>query len=206
MGMQKLPVLGLFSATNVNVAGITGTDALSPFTIRTPFANQVTISRFKLTVATSAVILSGRCTVTCASHLMTQVGQQVTFSGATGPGLLLNNQTWTIDTITSSSVYSFPCNLADGTATGTVVQEPVFTLPQGFSYCIMNANGNVEFCPDNTYNSVTGYAVAGVPTAPNWSILLTGGSAVTGLVASDGFGARIRCMGTTASSYYTSIG
>jgi hypothetical protein len=214
MGMQKLPVLGTFIANQVPVPGQTGPN-YSTGVITDPAANRVTISRFKLTVATSIVVTTGIAVVTCANHLNTKIGQQVTFSGGTGAaGLLLNNQTWTISSITSSSVYSFPCNLPDGSITGTIVQEPVFTLPAGFILCTMDANANVEMCVDNTYNSPTGYSVAGVATAQvitpaglvSWQILITGNSTpVVGLVVSDGFATRIRCMGTTASSYFSVV-
>ena len=141
-------------------------------------------------------------------------GGTSTLANFVAAGLLLNNQTWTISSITSSSVYSFPCNLPDGSITGTIVQEPVFTLPAGFILCTMDANANVEMCVDNTYNSPTGYSVAGVATAQvitpaglvSWQILITGNATpVVGLVVSDGFATRIRCMGTTASSYFSVV-
>lgn len=219
MGMQKLPILGGFIANQVLVPGQTGAN-YSTGAITDPTANRVAIARFKSGTVDSVVVASGIATVTInAGHLHTKLGQQVTFSGATGAGtgLLLNNQTWTVSSITSATVYKFPCNLPDiASVAGTIVQEPVFTLPQGFSYCMMYANANVEVCVDNTYNSPTGYAVAGAatvfpdgstPTNGGWNILLTGNSTpVFGLVASDGFAARIRCMGTTATSYFSLIG
>jgi hypothetical protein len=213
MTMQKLPYLGSFIQSQVPVAGITGTDALTPFTVRSASANKVAISRFKLSGAAIA-IASGVATVTLTAHLNTQVGQQVTFSGCTGASIGLNDQTWTITSITSTSVYTFNCNLADNASvSGTIVQEPVFTLPQGFTYVSMDANANIEVCIDNTYNSPTGYAVAGVATAMpttlagGWIILITGNATpVRGLVAGDGFAARMRCMGTTATSYFSPVG
>ena len=215
MGMQKLPFPGTFIQNQVPVAGITGTDALTPFTVRSAAANRVTISRFLLSGASIAVA-SGVATVTLASHLNTQVGQQVTFSGATGAtGLLLNNQTWTISSITSSSVYTFPCNIPDiASITGIIVQEPVFTLPQGFIQVTMDANANVEMNVDNSNESSTGHAVAGVPTAQiitptglvSWQKLVVGNATpVVSTVISDGFSTRIRCMGTTASSYFSVV-
>ena len=212
MSMQKLPYLGSFAKSQVPIAGITGTDALTPFTVRSAAANKVAIPRFKLSGAAIA-ISSGVATVALAAHLNTQVGQQVTFSGCTGASIGLNDQTWTIASITSSSVYTFACNLADNASvSGTIVQEPVFTMPQGFNYVVMDANANIEVCLDNTYMSSTGYSVAGVATAMpttlsgGWRILIVGNATpVVGLVASDGFAARMRCMGTTASSYFSNI-
>jgi len=76
----------------------------------------------------------------------------------------------------------------------------------------MDANANVEVCIDNTYNSPTGYAVSGVATAlpttagGGWIKLFVGNATpVIGMAASDGFATRIRCMGTTASSYFSNV-
>jgi hypothetical protein len=214
MGIQKLPVQGTLTAAYVNVPGQTGPN-YSTGVVTAAAANRVTISRFKLSGA-AIVITSGRAVVTLASHLNTILGQQVTYSGGTGVlGLLLNDQTWTIDRITSSSVYEFACNLADGTATGTIVQEPVFTLPQGWTQVTMDANANVEMCVDNTNESPTGHSVAGVATAQtitptglmSWQKLVVGNATpLVNTVFSDGFATRIRCMGTTASSYFSYIG
>src|SRR5712675_1842005 len=117
----------------------------------TLFNTEVTVSRFLLSGA--AITLDGTlATVTLASHLFTAAGQQVTFSGATGV-TGINNQTWTINQVVSSSVYTFPCKLT-GTVTGTIVQEPVFTLPAGINFVRTGANAIVEYNPDNNYNAV----------------------------------------------------
>jgi len=217
MSTQKLPVQGTLIKPQIDVPGQTGAN-YSTGVVTLPAANRVTIARFKSGTVNSVAVASGIATVTIAAgHLHTKIGQQVTFSGATvaGSGLLLNDQTWTISAITSATVFAFPCNIPDIAAiAGTIVQEPVFTLPNGWSQCTMNANANVEICVDNTNESPTGHSVAGVPTAHiitptglmSWQIQLVGGSAVTGFVFSDGFSTRIRCMGTTASSYYSVVG
>ena len=217
MSMQKLPVQGLFIKPQVPVAGQSGPN-YSTGVITQPEANRVTISRFKSGTVDSVAVLSGVATVTInAGHLHTKLGQQVTYSGGTGAsGLLLNNQTWTVSTIVSATVYKFPCNIPDTAAVaGTIVQEPVFTLPQGFSQCTMDANANVEMNVDNSNESPTGHAVLGVPTVQvagttglsSWQILITGNATpVRGLVFGDGFSTRIRCMGTTASSYFSVVG
>ena len=210
MGIQKLPVQGTATAVYVPVPGQTGAN-YSTGVVTAAAANRITISRFLLSGASIAVV-SGVATVTLTAHLNTKVGQQVTFSGGTGAaGLLLNNQTWTINSITSSSVYTFQCNIPDtASISGTLVQEPVFTLPQGWTQVSMDANANVEMNVDNTNESPTGPAVAGVATAQiitptgliSWQKLVVGNATpVIGFVWSDGFCTRIRCMGTTASSY-----
>jgi hypothetical protein len=197
MSMQKLPVIGTFFKNQVPVPGQTGVNALTGATVA-PAATEVTISRFLLSGA--AIVLDGTtATVTLASHLNTIVGQQVTFSGATGV-TALNGQTWTISQIVSASVYRFPCTLT-GTVTGTIVQEPVFTLPQGHIIVRMAANANVEYNSDNGYISPSGSA-----TAPTWKIQVVGNATpVVALVVSDGFATRIRCMGTTASSFFNVV-
>ena len=196
MSMQKLPVQGTMFANQINVPGQTGVNALTGATVL-PSANEVSIIRFLLSGA--AIVLDGvNATVTLAAHLNTIVGQQVTFSGATGPGAQLNNQTWTIGSITSTSVYTFPCSLAAGTATGTIVQEPVFTLPQGFVFVKTLANAIVEYNSDNLYVNANGSA-----TAPTWkTILAATGNAV---IPSDGFSVRLRCSGTTATTVYSVV-
>lgn len=198
MSIQKLPFLGSVFAKLLPVAGQTGAAALTPFAVVAAAACEVTIARFKLSGA--AIVLDGtNATVTLASHLNTRVGQQVTFSGATGV-TAINDQTWTISKITSTSVYVFPCKLT-GTVAGTIVQEPVFTLPQGLNICRMDANANIEYNSDSLYNSANGST-----TAPTWKIYIVGnGTPVVGMIASDGFGVRMRCMGTTASSYFNNF-
>lgn len=196
MSTQKLGVLGLFFQNLVPVPGQTGPN-YSTGVVTQPTANEVSITRFLLSGA--AIVLDGtNATVTLASHLNTIVGQQVTFSGATGPGAQLNGQTWTISAIASSSVYSFPCSLPAGTATGTIVQEPVFTLPPGWSIVRTGANAVVEYNSDNGFN-----ALSGAQTAPAWKVLLA--VSVVGLAPSDGYAVRIRCNGTTATTYFSPI-
>ena len=217
MGLQKIPVQGTFIQGQVPVPGQTGAN-YSTGAVTLPAANRVTISRFRSGTVDSISVASGIATVTInAGHLHTKIGQQVTFSGGTGAGsgLLLINQTWTISAITSATVYAFPCNIPDIAAiTGTVIQEPVFTLPYGWSQVSMDANANVEMCVDNTNESPTGHAVLGVATVQvagttglsSWQIMYTGNATpVRGFIFSDGFSTRIRCMGTTASSYFSLV-
>ena len=194
MTMMKLPVQGTFFANQLAVAGQTGVNALTGATVN-PSANEVSISRFLLSGAT--IVLDGvNATVTLAAHLNIIVGQQVTFSGATGV-TAINNQTWTIGSITSSSVYTFPCSLT-GTVTGTIVQEPVFTLPQGFTFMRTAANAIVEYNPDNLYVNANGSA-----TAPTWRTILA--ASANAVVPSDGFSVRLRCSGTTATTTYNVV-
>lgn len=197
MTMMKLPVQGTMFANQLNVPGQTGVNALTGATVL-PSANEVSITRFLL-AATSIVMDGVNATVTIpGGHLNTIVGQQVTFSGATGPGAQLNNQTWTIGSITSSTVYTFPCSLAAGTATGSPVQEPVFTLPQGFVFMRTAANAIVEYNPDNLYINANGSA-----TAPTWRTILA--ASANAVVPSDGFSVRLRCSGTTATTQYSVV-
>lgn len=192
MSIAKLPVNGTFFQNQVPVAGQTGVNALTGATV-SPTANEVTISRFALSGA--AIALDGTtATVTLAAHLNTIVGQQVTFSGATGV-TALNNQTWTINNITSTGVYTFPCTLT-GTVTGTIVQEPVFTLPNGVTFIRVSSNGQVEYNPDNLFNSPTS-------SGETWRILIAAGA--NGIAPSDGNAVRLRCNGTTASTVFSVV-
>lgn len=194
MAINKLPVLGTFFANQVALPGLAGTTYTG--TVVAPAAQEVTVSRFALSGAT--ITLDGtNATVTLASHLNTIVGQQVTFSGVTGV-TALNNQTWTIGSIVNANTYTFPCTLV-GTPAGTIVQEPVFSVPAGFSFIRLGANAVVEYCPDNSYNATTGNAAG-----QTWRTLLAASS--TGAVPSDGFAVRMRCNGTTASSTLSLVG
>ncbi len=184
MSLLKIPNLGSFFINTLPIAG----QAAST----TP---EVSVSRFALSGAT--ITLDGtNATVTLASHLNTIVGQQVTFSGATGV-TAINGQTWTIGSIPSTGVYTFPCTLT-GTVTGTIVQEPVFSIPAGIAFCVLGANARVEYNPDNTYNTSNGSA-----NAPNWRTLIAASG--TGIAPSDGFATRLRCAGTTATSVFSVV-
>ena len=157
------------------------------------FSPEVSVTRFLLSGA--AITLDGTtATVTLASHLNTAVGQQVTFSGATGV-TGINNQTWTISAITSTSVYTFPCTLT-GTVTGTIVQEPVFTLPIGTNFVVTGANAKVEYNPDNLYANVNS-------SGETWRQVVAASS--SGMVQSDGNAVRLRCSGTTATTTYSTV-
>jgi len=201
MSGQKLPVWGTFFENLVNVPGQTGPN-YNTGVVTQPTATEVSIARFKLSGA-AIVVSGGVATVTLASHLNTILGQQVTFSGCTGAGAVLNGQTFTITSITSSSVYSFPTSTPDNAGvTGTIVQEPVFTLPAGQGIIRCDANVVVEYNSDNNFNSQSGQAV----TAPTWKVLYTGNATpVVGPWISDGWAVRIRCSGTTATSYFNVI-
>jgi hypothetical protein len=200
MGMQKLPVIGTFFQNQIAVAGQTGTNALTGAVVA-PAACEVTISRFKLATSAGAIVSDGvNATVTLASHLNTIVGQQVTFSGITGALAQLNNQTFTIGSIPTNGTYTFPCSIV-GTSGGSPIQEPVFTLPQGFNFVRCDANTVVEYNSDNTYNTASGSA-----TAPTWKVLITGNATpVINVVPSDGFSVRLRCSGITASSFFNNV-
>lgn len=157
------------------------------------FNTEVSITRFKLSGA--AITLDGTlATVTLAAHLFTAAGQQVTFSGATGV-TGLNDQTWTINAITSSSVYTFPC-LLTGTVTGTIIQEPIFTLPPGFLFMRNGANGLVEYNPDNLFNSPTS-------SGETWRTIIA--ASANGMIWSDGNAVRFRANGTTATTNYSQV-
>lgn len=192
MGLQKLPVIGTAFQNQPAIPGLSGVNALTGATVAPP-TNEISITRFLLSGAT--ITLDGtNATVTLASHLNTIVGQQVTFSGATGV-TAINNQTWTIGSIPTSGTYTFPCTLT-GTVTGTIVQEPVFTLPQGFHMIRLAANAIIEYNPDNLYVNAAGSA-----TAPTWRTL--NAASTNAFVGSDGFAVRMRCSGTTATTTWS---
>ncbi len=194
MGFKTLPLLGNFVQNQVPIAGQTGVTYTG--TTVNPSANEVSITRFALSGAT--ITLDGtNATVTLTSHLNTIVGQQVTFSGVTGV-TGLNNQTWTIGTITSANSYTFPCTLT-GTPAGTIVQHPVFTLPAGIAFFSLGANAVIEYNPDNSYNATNG----GTSGTQTWRQIFAASTA--GTVPSDGYSVRLRCSGTTATSVFSVV-
>ena len=192
MGLQKLPVIGTAFQNQPAIPGLSGINALTGAVVAPP-TNEISITRFLLSGA--SIALDGvNATVTLASHLNTIIGQQVTFSGVTGI-TALNGQTWTIATIPTSGTYTFPCTLT-GSPGGTIVQEPVFTLPQGFHIYRLGANAVIEYNPDNLYVNLAGSA-----SAPTWRVLNAASS--NGFVGSDGFSVRMRCNGTTATTTWS---
>ena len=156
------------------------------------FLPEVSVTRFLLSGA--SISLDGAtATVTLASHL-NAVGQQVTFSGVTVV-TGLNNQTWTITSVPTTGTYTFPCALT-GSPGGTIVQEPVFTLPAGTHFVTTLANAKVEYNPDNLYNAINASGETWRPIIPVSS---------QGVAISDGFAVRLRCSGTTATTLYSTV-
>jgi hypothetical protein len=157
------------------------------------FNTEVSVTRFKLSGA-SIAISGTTATVTLASHLMS-VGDLVTFSGVTG-ATGLNNQTWTVLTVPTTGTYTFDCGTVTGTPAGTIVQEPVFLLPSGMNFVITGANAAIEYNPDNLYT-------ASNSSGETWRSILP--VSLQGMVYSDGNAVRIRCNGTTATTYYSNV-
>lgn len=158
---------------------------------------EVSNALFKLAVATGIVLDGTTATVTSASHLMV-AGDYVTFSGATGV-TGINNATWGPVTVTSSSVYTFPCTLT-GTVTGSPVQEKLYFPPAGNWMCNLAANGAVEYATNNTWLQAYPTSGAGGDT---WRTLTAASG--TGSFTSDGYSIRFRENGTTATSYFSKI-
>lgn len=178
------------------------------------FQDEIDNALFKLAVATGIVLDGTTATVTSASHLMVD-GDYVTFSGATGV-TAINNVTWGPVTVTSSSVYTFPCTLT-GTVTGSPVQEKLYFPPAGDWFCTLAANGQLEYNPESTLlvsGLSAGYISLGTDTT--WRILIAASGA--GMFTSDcqpipGTGTptafigsvRFRENGTTATSHFSRI-
>lgn len=178
------------------------------------FQDEISNALFKLAVATGIVLDGTIATVTSANHLLSD-GDYVTFSGATGV-TAINNVTWGPVTVTSSSVYTFPCTLT-GTVTGSPVQEKLYFPPAGDWYCTLGANGQVEYNPESTLlvsGLEQGYISLGTDTT--WRILIAASS--YGNFTSDGQpipgtgtpaaylgSVRFRENGTTATSYFSRV-
>ena len=176
------------------------------------FQAEVSNALFKLAVATGIVLDGTTATVTSASHLMV-TGDYVTFSGATGV-TAVNTATWGPVTVTSSSVYTFPCTLT-GSVTGSPVQEKLYFPPAGQWYCTLGANGALEYNPASTL-LVSGLSngKTSLGTDSTWRVLIAASG--TGDFTSDGQlvvgsttayigSVRFRENGTTATSYFSRV-
>jgi hypothetical protein len=177
------------------------------------FQTEVSNALFKLAVATSIVLDGTTATVTSASHLMV-TGDYVTYSGATGI-TAINNATWGPVTVTSSSVYTFPCTLT-GSVTGSPVQEKLYFPPAGSWVCTLGANGQLEYNPASTLlvSGLSGNTSLGTDTT--WRVLVaasTNGSFTSDCqpIISNGTTVSTACIGsirfrengTTATSYFS---
>jgi hypothetical protein len=176
------------------------------------FYAEVTDAIFKLSGAAIA-ISGGIATVTLASHLQS-TGNFVTFSGVTGV-TGLNNAVWGPITVTSSSVYTFPCALT-GTPAGTIVQEPLSFPAFGQWVVTLGANAVIEYNPDNLFganspgsggpvgnNFTGGYRGNVTPTQEVWRAFAAA-STVAEFIT-DGFSFRIRHNGTTANTFLSQV-
>lgn len=157
------------------------------------FQTEVSNALFKLAVATGIVLDGTTATVTSANHLLS-TGDYVTFSGATGI-TAVNNVTWGPVTVTSSSVYTFPCTLT-GSVTGSPVQEKLYFPPAGQWFCTLGANGQLEYDPASTLlvSGLSGNTSLG--TDSTWRILIA--ASASGYFESDG--QPIQATGTTVST------
>lgn len=179
------------------------------------FQTEVSNALYKLAVATSIVLDGTTATVTSASHLMVD-GDYVTYSGATGV-TAVNNATWGPVTVTSSSVYTFPCTLT-GSVTGSPVQEKLYFPPAGQWVCTLGANGQLEYNPastlltsglsgntslgtDTTWRILIAASANGVFVSDCQPIMATGTTTSTACIGS----IRFRENGTTATSYFSRV-
>lgn len=178
------------------------------------FQAEISNALFKLAVATGITLDGTTATVTSAAHLMV-TGDYVTFSGATGV-TAINNVTWGPVTVTSSSVYTFPCALT-GTVTGSPVQEKLYFPPAGGWYCTLGANGQLEYNPASTLlvSGLVPGTNTSLGTDSTWRILIAasaGGQFTSDCQPKIGTNStaylgsvRFRENGTTATSYFSLV-
>jgi hypothetical protein len=155
---------------------------------------EISNALFKLSGASIAVA-AGVATVTLASHLLS-TGNLTTFSGATG-ATGFNNATWGPITVLTSGTYTFPVPASLVTPGGTIVQEALYFPPAGEWLCLLGANGQLEYNPDNTYGSNP--ANSGLDLT--WRAFLPASDG--GYFRTDGISVRFRQNGTTATSVFS---
>lgn len=173
------------------------------------FATEVSNALYKLSGA-SIAITAQVATVTLASHLLS-TGDLVTFSGVTGTGsTALNAATWGPVTVTNSGVYTFPVGpaIVSTSIGGTIVQEKLYFPPAGDWVCVLGANGQVEYNPDNLVGANWGLStgVGGLSNGgldATWRVGVATSS--SGRFTTDGYQFRFRENGTTATSYFSQV-
>lgn len=148
--------------------------------------------------AASSAASGNIITVTATAHGLS-VGQVVTFTGATPTTYLVT--AFTILSVPTADTFTIFSTLGAITfSTGTVV--PLFYPASGTWFFSMGANALVEYNPTND----------GYPNGPDDNPTRTGATWRTIIAASaadivpcDGFGVRIKCSGTAATSRYSQV-
>lgn len=193
MSIQKIPVAGLTYTTEQSTALVPVTGS------GTPSPNSSNILTYTTTGAHGLV-----------------AGQAVTFTGATPSGY--NTTTFVVLSVPSTTTFTIQTTLGQITVAGSVV--PVFFLPAGMYNIVTGANAVVQYNPDNT-----GYVDAGriaastnistpptatIPaptpqsaTGATWRTLIAASS--NGMFWTDGYGVRLICSGTAATTYYSLV-
>ncbi len=171
------------------------------------FQTEISHTTFLLSGAAVAFAgeTTGLATCTLASHLL-KTGDYVTFSGTTGTGAtVLNNSTWGPITKTSSGVYTFPCTIPSTvTAGGTIVQEKLYFFAAGTWVVLPGANGGVEYNPDNTWGKIAPTSTSG-PDTSSWRDFIDASDTPSVMFQTDGYAFRFRDEGTTATSYFSQL-
>lgn len=161
------------------------------------FGTELSTAVYK-TTATSITIASGIATVVCTAHGRA-VGDLVTFSGITGTGVTgLNSGVWQVIAVTDANTYTFATAYA-GSVGGTIIQEPLIFPAPGTYAIVAGANAVVEYNSDNAYT--TPAVMAAATTTPNWRTLCA--ASASDSFKTDGVSVRIRCNGTSATTYYS---
>ena len=162
------------------------------------FLTEQAFTQVQTVVSGNPTPSSGILTVTTTAAHGLNVGDAVTFAGATATGY--NGTMFQVLTVPSSTQFTISVGTGLGQLTGTTINpQYCYVVPTGDFYVTTGANMVLEYNPDNTglvqnVNPATGTVVTGA----TWRSALAVSS--VGHFATDGFGVRLRASTANAGT------
>lgn len=161
------------------------------------FLAEQTFAQVQGTVSGNPTPSAGILTVTTSTAHGLNVGDAVTFAGATATGY--NGTMFTVLTVPSSTTFTISAGSTLGQLTGTNINtQYCYVVPSGDFYLTRAANMTLEYNPDNTGLLQNVDPVSGVvTTGATWR---TASASAAGYFATDGFAVRLRAWAANAGS------
>lgn len=162
------------------------------------FLAEQTFAQVQGTVSGNPTPSAGILTVTTSAAHGLNVGDAVTFAGATATGY--NGTMFTVLTVPTSTTFTISAGSTLGQLTGTTINtQYCYVVPPGDFYLTTAANMVLEYNPDNTgivqnVNPVTGV----VTTGATWRTATA--VSTTGHFATDGYAVRLRASTANAGN------
>lgn len=141
---------------------------------------------------------AGILTVTTTAAHGLNVGDAVTFAGATATGY--NGTMFTVLTVPSSTTFTISAGSTLGQLTGpTIIAQYCYVVPSGDFYLTTAANMVLEYNPDNTGIVQNVAPVTGVvTTGATWRTAAA--LSTSGHFATDGYAVRLRAASGSAGN------